>query len=100
MALGAITFIRQIAPRRGVRQRVCLMVGEASYTTGGVAITPATFRLNAIDAIIFSNPYPLVNRQYVYDKANSKIMAQVVSTGAEVAGANNNAADQVMMRVI
>lgn len=75
------------------------MVGEASYTTGGVAVTAATFQLNAIDAILFSNPYPLVNRQYIFDKTNSKIMAQVVSTGVEVAGANNNSADIVIMTV-
>ena len=99
MALGAITFIRKVAPRRGVRIREVLLVGEASYTTGGVAVTAATFQLNGIDAIFISTPFPLVNRQYIFDKTNSKIMAQVVSTGAEVAGANNNSADQIIMTV-
>ena len=100
MALGAITFIRKIAPRRGVRQRICLMVGEATYTATGVPITAATFLLNGIDAIFFENPYPLVNRQYLFDKTNSKIQAQVVSTGVEVAGGTNCSADQVLMRVV
>lgn len=99
MALGAITFIRKVAPRRGVRIREVLLVGEASYTTTGVAVTAANFQLNAIDAIFISNPYPLVNRQYIFDKTNSKIMAQVVSTGAEVAGATNCAADQLILTV-
>ena len=99
MALGAVTFIRKVAPRRGVRVREVLLVGEASYTTGGVAVTAATFLLNGIDAIFFSNPFPLVNRQYIFDKTNSKIMSQVVSTGAEVAGAANCSADQIIMTV-
>ena len=99
MALGAITFIRKLAPRRGVRIRKVLLVGEASYTTGGVAVTAANFQLNAIDGIFCANPYPLVNRQYIFDKANSKFMAQVVSTGAEVAGAVNCSADQIILTV-
>jgi len=99
MALGAITFIRKLAPRRGVRIREVLMVGEASYTTTGVPVTAATFQLNAIDAIFCAAPYPLANRQYVFDKTNSKIMAQVVSTGVEVAGAVNCSADQVNLLV-
>ena len=99
MALGAITFLRKIAPRRGVRKRIVLLVGEASYTTGGVAVTAANFQLNAIDSMFFNQPYPLVNRQYVFDKANSKIQAQVPSTGAEVAGAVNCSADQIVIEV-
>jgi hypothetical protein len=99
MALGAITFIRKLAPRRGVRIRICLLVGEASYTTGGVAVTPANFLLNAIDGIFFSAPFPLVDRVYIFDKANSKIMAQVGSTGAQVAGAVSCAADQIILTV-
>lgn len=99
MALGAITFIRKVAPRRGVRIREVLMVGEASYTSTGVPVTAATFLLNAIDAIFFSLPYPLSIRQYIFDKANSKIMTQVVSTGVETAGAVNCSADQVIMTV-
>ena len=99
MALGAITFIRKVAPRRGVRIREVLMVGEGSYTSTGVPVTAATFQLNAIDAIFFSLPFPLSIRQYIFDKANSKIMTQVVSTGVETAGAVNCAADQVIMIV-
>jgi len=99
MALGAITFIRKLAPRRGVRVREVLLVGEAAYTSTGVAVTAANFQLNAIDAIFPSLPFPLVNRQYIFDKANSKIMAQVPSTGAEVAGAVNCSADQILLLV-
>lgn len=96
MAIGAITFVRYIHPRRGVRQRIISMAGPTSYTgSGGDTITAADVKLNAIDSIIFELPHPLVDRHYIYNKTTGKIQVQVPSTGLELAGATNCSADIV-----
>lgn len=99
MPLGAITVLRRIHPRRGVREVVFQMPGAASYTTGGDAITAANLNLNAITDIQF-HVSGVVDRQYLFDKANSKVMAQVISTGAQVAGSTNLSTDTVLGRAI
>ena len=100
MALGAITFLRKLKNRNGVRERVISMVGATSYTTGGDAITAANVQLNAIDAIFFELPNPLSDLAFIYDKTNGKVMAQVISTGLEVAGATNLSTKTVRAHVI
>lgn len=99
MALGTITFVRYIQPRRGVRERVISMVGPNPYTVGGETVTAANMKLNAIDSIVFEPPHPLVDRIYKYNKVAGKIEIQVISTAAE-AGAINCSADIVRARVI
>lgn len=96
MAIGAITFIRYLAPRRGVRQRIISMAGPTAYTgTGGDTLTAADVKLNAIDSINFELPHPLVDRQYIYNKTTGKIQIQVPSTGLELANGVNCSADIV-----
>src|SRR5262245_30123403 len=100
MPIGTITFLRYIQPRRGVRERVFSMAGPTSYTTTGDAVTPANFKLNAIDSLDFEQPHPLVDRLYIYNKTAGKIQIQVPSTGLELANATNCSADIVRGRAI
>lgn len=100
MALGAITFVRKMRPRNGLRERIISLVGPASYTTGGDAITAANVQLAAIDAILFQLPNPLADRAYIFNKAGSTVQAIVLSTGAQVASTTNLSADTILAHVI
>lgn len=98
MALGAITILRRYPPKRGVREVLALLVGEASYTSTGVAIAASAFGLNAITTIEPFAPYPLADRHYIWDRANGKLACQVISTGLEASG--NLSADQIVLHVV
>ena len=100
MAIGAITFVRKMRPRNGIRERIISMVGAASYTTGGDAITAANLQLAAIDAIFFELPNPLADLAFIFDKTNLKIMAIVLSTGLQVAAATNLSTSTVRAHVV
>jgi hypothetical protein len=100
MALGAIAVLRRFTPKRGSREVLVEITGEASYTTGGVVIAASNFGLNAITRLLPFPPYPLVDRTYVWDNTNSKLMAQVISTGLQVAGAVSCSADKIVCLVI
>jgi len=86
MALTSITVLRRFPPKRGVRQVLVEIVGEGTYTASGIAIGASAVGLNAITAVECAPPYPLVNAQYLWDKTNGKLQAQVVTTGAEFSG--------------
>ena len=97
MALGAVTILRRYPPKRGVREVLAEIVGEASYTSTGVAIAASVFGLTAITAVEPFPPYPLADRIYIWDRANGKLMAQVISTGLEASG--NLSADKIVVHV-
>ena|SRR5690242_20556514 len=103
MAITAanITIIRRDQPGMkagdwGVKQRLVLINGDSAVGAGGSAVTPALFQLNAIDDIQLCAPYPLVDRHYIYDKANTKIQIQV-GAGTEFTG--DASADRVIALV-
>ena len=91
----AIAFLRKYPPRRAIRERLILITGDTSYPTGGSAISAANVQLTAITALLPQNPYPLVDRIYVWDRTNGKLIAQVASTGAQVANATDLSADKI-----
>ena len=103
MAITAanITIIRRDQPGMkagdwGVKQRLVLIAGDSAVGAGGSAVTAALFQLNAIDDIECCLPYPLVNRRYLYDKANGKLQVQVAA-GTEFTG--DASADRVIALV-
>lgn len=96
-----ITFLRKGFPGMkagdwGVKTRIVQISGDSSVGAGGSAITAALFQLNAIDGMQLALPYPLVNRRYIFDKANSKLQVQVAA-GTEFTG--DASADRVIARV-
>lgn len=75
-------------PRKTVIGRY---VGEASYTTGGEAVTAASFGLSRLDALILSNVGE-GGFAFSYDPSASKIKAMWVDTttdGAPLAEASS-----------
>lgn len=103
MAISAanITFIRKHQPGMkagdwGVKMRLVQIAGDSAVGAGGSAVTAALFQLNAIDMMQIALPYPLVNRRYLFDKANSKIQVQV-GAGTEFTG--DASADRVIILV-
>jgi len=101
MALGTITYHNYDQPGMkasdwGVRQRLVTIVGDNAVPAGGTPITAATFKLNSIDHMEFTIPYPLVNRQYFFDKTNSKIQIRVAA-GTEFTG--DASADRVQILI-
>lgn len=95
----AIAVLRRYPPRRGIREVLVEITGDTSYPTGGSPIVAADVKLSAITAILPQLPYPLVDRQYIWDRANGKLMAQVVSTAAELANTTNASADKIVALV-
>lgn len=95
MAL-AFTVLRRFPPRRGIREVLVEITGDTSYPTGGTAIAASDVKLRGITRVLPQAPYPLVDRQYIWDHTNGKLMAQVVSTAAELANATNASADKIV----
>lgn len=71
------------------RIRLLKVTLDSSYPTGGEAFDPATYGIeNAANAIVYIQPrFTAVAalNVYTFDKATNKIVATVMSTGAEVA---------------
>lgn len=65
-------------------QIIALITFDSSYPTGGEAITPAQFGLQAIDFVLLSNNG---GNDFEYDYTNNKVKARVTTTGVEVANA-------------
>ena len=96
-----ITFLRKEQPGmkagdNGVKERLVLIAGDGAVGAGGSAVTAALFQLNAIDNIKCALPYPLVNRRYIFDKANTKLQI-VIAAGTEFTG--DASADRVVALV-
>jgi len=71
-----------------------VITGDASYATGGYAVTPSTFGLTQIiQAIIPAGTS--AGTVAVWDSVNSKVLFIVQNTGAEVANATNVSARAV-----
>lgn len=86
MALTKTTLssLRSTGDRRAA---VLLVVGDASYPTGGWALTPADFGLGVIDWVEPTVQIaPAAAATVQYDKTNSKLKA-FTSAGVEVANA-------------
>lgn len=97
----SIAVIKRFPPEKGGLRRVMVEItGDSSYPTGGTAIAASDLKLSEIYMVHPANPYPLVDRIYLWDHANLKLMAQVPSTGAEVANTTNCSADKVRAQVI
>jgi hypothetical protein len=102
MALG-VSVLKRIrypwAGGYGIKDLIIEVTGEASYVTNGSAITAAQLNVNSILAIAPSDPYPLVARNYVWDRGTGKLLAQAAGTGNEVSAATNCSADKIVCTV-
>ncbi len=103
MALGVAVLKRLRRPwggGYGIKDLLIEVTGEASYVTNGSAITAAQLNVNAIIAVVPRRPYPLVARQYIWDRGTGKLLAQKLDgTGAEVISTTNCSADKVVCMV-
>jgi len=84
----------------GYKDMLIEITGEASYVTNGSAITAAQLGVNSILALVPKKVYPLVARQYIWDRGTGKLVGQKLdATGAEVVAATNCSADKIVARV-
>jgi len=108
MALTATVLqrINGVGPQRYVMIKV---TGDASYPTGGYAVTPAMFGFNTftsdglgtgappslgtytISGDLQGNPYSVIN------PVNNNLQLFVATTGVEVAGATNETGTSVLL---
>ena len=100
MALAFTTLRRFMPQKGGTRLVLTEITGDTSYPTGGTAIAASAFNLRGITAILPYPPAPLVDRIYIWDRVNGKLMAQVVSTASQVAAAVDCSADKVVAMVV
>jgi hypothetical protein len=91
MSLGAITVDNEIGRKGGPLSMARIsFLGDDSYPTGGTAGFAALVAAKlgvtgvTIEAVVQQNNSDHVAR---YDKTNDKLLVQLMSTGAEVAGA-------------
>lgn len=93
MSLGAFTVANEIGRKGGPLSMARLtIVGDASYPTGGTpdfaALVATALGITGIEieAVIHQGPVT-ADFAVAYDKANDKLTARVISTGAQVANA-------------
>lgn len=69
---------------------VAVATGPASYTTGGDPVTPATFLLSRLDALLFE-PFWNGTTAYIarYNPTNLGVQFINPTTGAEIASGTN-----------
>ena len=83
----------------GIKDVLIEVTGEASYVTGGSAITAAQLNVNRIIAVLPNDPYPLVGRSYLWNRTTGMLQAQVPA-GTEVTSTTNCSADKVVCYVV
>lgn len=102
MALGTPIALAQ---KSEVRALALLISGDDSYPTGGSVLdlhdvlVDQVGPINAVLSVTTAIPYPLADRIYSWDGGN-KLIATVISTGAQVADTTDLSADTIPLTVI
>lgn len=104
MAL-AFTFLKRTGGgpfSRGIRRNYLEITGDTSYPTGGTAIAASDvgFVGGIIQLRVNAAPTPLTNRLYAWNRSTGKLMAQVISTQAEVGAGVACNADKIQVEAI
>lgn len=99
---GATAVVTKGTITRGVPgshyRKYCRITGDTSYPTGGYPLTASDFNLTRLDHVKIINSGsgdPLTapaNLAWFYDTVAQKLKLQVVSTGAELAAAQDASA--------
>lgn len=86
----ALTYTNKQSTVIGDRVEVsATYTGDASYTTGGYSITPATFDLDSIDHVIATLAPVTAAGLAWFNDTTKKLMLGTALTGTEVSNATN-----------
>ena len=99
--MAATATVRRNSIPGDARRLIVDVVPSNSYPTGGEVMTPALFGLSQVYAVV-----PLGDLiggtavSWTYDRANNKLKASVMATGAEVANATDLSGHTVTCEVL